>query len=105
MPNKEFDFESANAKFQKQKQTADDEATTNGNAAVLEAIPPPSSESPGNFYDKKSGFFDNISSEIKERYDRSTLKRWVEASLTTPLDVAEEVEGGAGEGRIGWRRR
>lgn len=81
MPSKEFDFESANAKFQKHKEAGATSAEADGsNAApsgqangggLLDAIPPPSSESPGNFYDKKTGFFDNISSEIKERYERS----------------------------------
>lgn len=93
MPNKEFDFESANAKFQKHKETsataggeeaASVEASTssalqgNGTGGLLDAIPPPNAESQGSFYDK-SGFFDNISSEIKERYERTTPNAGQEA--------------------------
>lgn len=88
MPNKEFDFEQANAKFQKPTTTTDNASTSaQTNGGLLDSIPPPSSESPGNFYDKKSGFFDNISSEVKERYERST-----------PAAHAENGEGSAGGG-------
>jgi protein LSM14 len=65
MPNREFDFESANAKFQKHGAEGGDEAA----GGLLDAIPALASDSE-TFYDK-SGFFDNISSEIKERYERN----------------------------------
>lgn len=64
----------------------------------MDSIPPPSSESPGNFYDKKSGFFDNISSEVKERYERTT------ATATTQDGKNSNGGGGffdAPGGRVG----
>lgn len=54
MPSNEFDFESANAKFTKHKDAGEDAAA------------PETAED--SFYDK-SGFFDNISSEVRERYE------------------------------------
>lgn len=57
----DFDFEKANARFQKKPMEAEQAGQ---DAGKLRAIPPPQTQS---FYDKKTGFFDNISSEIKER--------------------------------------
>ncbi|KAJ9475500.1 Protein SCD6 [Pseudozyma hubeiensis] len=75
MPNKEFDFESANAKFQKHSEAGEAAATngdaSNGGAGLLDSIPPAGEKE---FYDK-SGFFDNISSEVKERYERNDQPR------------------------------
>ncbi|KAK0550767.1 hypothetical protein OC846_003534 [Tilletia horrida] len=90
--NEEFDFESANARFQKEKLalqqqqnggSADEGATvndSNGASALdtvstdlLDSIPPAPAIpgiSPGALYDKKASFFDDISSEVKERYER-----------------------------------
>ena len=55
--NSEFDFESANAQFKKERGEKD---------SRLDAIPP---AAPSDFYNKKSGFFDNISSEVKDRHE------------------------------------
>lgn len=62
VPSCDFDFESANARFRKEGQVS-----SNTDNRRLDAIPPPAAST--NFYDKKSGFFDNISSEIKERHE------------------------------------
>ncbi len=56
VPQQEYDFASANALFMKPDISAADSATV--------------SSPSGSVYDKKSSFFDNISSEIKERADR-----------------------------------
>ncbi|WFD03347.1 hypothetical protein MOBT1_002036 [Malassezia obtusa] len=64
LPEKDFDFESANARFQ--KELRGDHAPA---PEKLDAIPAPSGPSTS-FYDKKTGFFDNISSDVKERYER-----------------------------------
>ncbi|KDN38708.1 hypothetical protein K437DRAFT_259315 [Tilletiaria anomala UBC 951] len=67
----DFDFESANAKFAKEKDAlahgGDAEANAPNGSGTLDAIPAPVAE-PKSFYDK-SGFFDDISSEIKERHE------------------------------------
>lgn len=82
VPDSDFDFAAANAKFDKTKGDVtspgaghDDAANgasagvngSNGAGDVLDAIPPPVDVK--SFYDKSSGFFDNISSEIRDRYD------------------------------------
>ncbi|KAL1923163.1 uncharacterized protein VTP21DRAFT_9539 [Calcarisporiella thermophila] len=54
VPNSDFDFESANAKFNKEEMVRENES---------EVVLIPSE----NFYDKKKSFFDNISCELKER--------------------------------------
>ncbi|SPO31288.1 related to SCD6 - protein may bind RNA and have a role in RNA processing [Ustilago trichophora] len=116
MPNKEFDFESANAKFQKHKETgaavggeeaASFEASTssasqaNGGGGLLDAIlPPPNAESQGSFYDK-SGFFDNISSEIKERYERTTPNAGQEAGGDAGSGLFDAPGGRGGRGGRG----
>ncbi|WFD34550.1 hypothetical protein MCUN1_001391 [Malassezia cuniculi] len=56
VPRSDFDFESANALFRKER---------DGDGR-LDAIPPAASS---DYYNKKSGFFDNISSEVKDRHE------------------------------------
>lgn len=63
VPTSDYDFESASARFQKDRKAGD--ANT---PARLDAVP--AGEASGPFYSKKAGFFDNISSEVKERYER-----------------------------------
>ncbi|PKI85293.1 hypothetical protein MVES_000787 [Malassezia vespertilionis] len=64
----EFDFASANARFK--KQVVPHDAAKNAEHGRLDAIS--FVEPPTEFYDKKSGFFDNISSEVKERHENVT---------------------------------
>lgn len=76
VPNSDFDFQSANAQFKKEelsKETSAESPTVNGEGAVDGAnadvfIPPPAA-SGGGSYDAKASFFDNISSEAKDRED------------------------------------
>ncbi|WFD44509.1 hypothetical protein MPSI1_003177 [Malassezia psittaci] len=67
VPSQEFDFEKANAKFAKELR----EPSKSEEVAKLDAIPAPINEkNAGGFYDKKSGFFDNISSDVRDHYER-----------------------------------
>ncbi len=91
VPKEDYDFESANAKFNKEDlvkeaiasgspltsppaggETADPiataAATTNGGAAGEDVvIPRKASNATGDKYDKKASFFDDISSDLKDR--------------------------------------
>ncbi|KAI8337924.1 Scd6-like Sm domain-containing protein [Chlamydoabsidia padenii] len=67
VPPTDFDFESSNAKFQKNdllKGLVNDEQPDLQPEVI---IPPPNDE---DFYDKSKSFFDNISCESKERQDQ-----------------------------------
>lgn len=81
VPKEDFDFESANAKFNKQA-IADDvpaEVGTNGDGESGRAeengddviIPPKPSAEKG--YDRKASFFDNLSSDLKDRVEGQTV--------------------------------
>jgi protein LSM14 len=85
IPDSDFDFESSNAKFNKQDLakgtvTSPDTLTHSLNgSAVDEPQPSPAADSTEDdvvipqappAYDKKSSFFDNISSEMKDREDK-----------------------------------
>jgi protein LSM14 len=87
IPDSDFDFESSNAKFNKQgiaKEgivSPDSLSHSLNGSTVEEPQPSPAAESTEDdvdiplappAYDKKSSFFDNISSEIKDREDRKT---------------------------------
>ncbi|PWN20594.1 hypothetical protein BCV69DRAFT_282803 [Microstroma glucosiphilum] len=98
VPSSDFDFESANAKFAKEKA----EAEKGGNDDVLEAIPPPKEEGKS-FYDKSS-FFDNISSEVRERHDRVTSPRQERGGITTGFDSEGRGGGSGGFGGDGAAR-
>ena len=87
VPKEDFDFESSNAKFDKEKlaeeanpttspigspngDAPDPLAATNGHVNGTDGddvVIPPSDKS----YDKKSSFFDNISSDLKDRIDQA----------------------------------
>lgn len=84
VPKEDFDFESSNAKFNKQdlakEAIASDSpvptppantAGENGHADDDVVIPPKPSAEKG--YDKKTSFFDNISSDLKDRTDSQTI--------------------------------
>ena len=76
MPDSEYDFEGANKKFE--EVTKDDPGKPHFHhdgeekAAEVEIEVP---SSPGNFYDKKSSFFDDISCETKDR--QKAAETWV----------------------------
>ncbi|KKA19265.1 G2/M phase checkpoint control protein Sum2, partial [Rasamsonia emersonii CBS 393.64] len=78
VPDTDFDFESANAKFNKQdlvkeaiasgspmRESEEKDANGAGTEGAKETIPVPTA--PGPAYNKASSFFDNISSEIRDR--------------------------------------
>jgi len=87
----EFDFEKANARFTK-KLTAPQ--GSNQDSGKLSAIPPADTQS---FYDKKSGFFDNISSEVKDRLEggrsRNAIAEEKERNILTFGDEAVNFTG------------
>jgi protein LSM14 len=78
IPNTDFDFESSNKKFNKEDlakevepsvaESADYEEDFSGDVDDVVIPAPP-------VYDKKSSFFDNISSEIKDREDKRVTGR------------------------------
>ena len=106
VPVGDYDFESANARFQK----------TQAAPAKLDAIPP-AAETPTSFYDKKSGFFDNISSEVKDRHERrgpnteagAPRERFVDEQARNMQTFGDNAAGyrgaGRGRGRSGRGRR
>lgn len=102
LPAKEYDFENANARFEKELR-----APGGAPAAKLDAIPAPSTTGTSSFYDKKSGFFDNISSDVKEHYDRrgqADAGRQRQAderarNAQTFGDQAAHFQAGGGRGR------
>lgn len=80
VPTTDYDFETANAKFNKKDMVKEAIATgdvpsavpangdaTNGDAGEKVVIPPPAAIQDGSFYNRGKSFFDNISCENKER--------------------------------------
>ncbi|KAI9340705.1 Scd6-like Sm domain-containing protein [Pilaira anomala] len=67
IPTSEFDFEAANAKFDKSEIVKKDHEEVDDEEEEIE-IP-----APDEFYDKTSSFFDNISCESKERNEQRQL--------------------------------
>lgn len=96
VPKEDFDFESANAKFNKQELVKEAIASgsplaspTNGNAldplasatnghtdGADDVVIPPKPKDKG--YDKKSSFFDNISSDLKDRVEQQQQQEFVD---------------------------
>ena len=97
IPRSDFDFESANAAFKKERSQGD---------ARLDAIPP---VAPSEFYNKKSGFFDNISSEVKDRHEGGRGRNFAAEerakNAQTFGEAAAASEGGRRSGRRGGARR
>lgn len=90
-PSAEFDFEKANARFSKNPTAS---GRLDQDAGKLDAIPPADTQS---FYNKKSGFFDNISSEVKDRHEggrtRNTMAEEKERNILTFGDEAANYNG------------
>ncbi|KAL1864838.1 hypothetical protein VTK73DRAFT_5618 [Phialemonium thermophilum] len=80
VPETDFDFESANAKFNKQdlvKEAIAGPAAVdmpNGKPATPEAMTDAGSSNPAPAYNKSKSFFDNISSEAKDRAESGGQK-------------------------------
>lgn len=126
VPKEDFDFESSNAKFNKQELVKEAIATgspnpigspngetadplANGHAATTEeedVVIPPAEKG----YDKKSSFFDNISSDLKDRTEQAQgdgsfdgrAMRTQERSKNMETFGQSNVEGGY---RSGYRGR
>lgn len=107
VPSSDFDFESANARFAKDKdvESSNKSPVATGAAAadavLLDAIPP-ASEEPKSFYDKSS-FFDNISSEVRQRHaagqDQQQQQPQQRASPVHDRSARGSFQGGGGAGR------
>lgn len=127
VPTTDYDFESANAKFNKQDlvkeviASTDDEKKpipspitngTNENAEEDEVVIPPIGDG---FYNRGKSFFDNISCENKERAEAKEGERprggavWRGEEQKKNLETFGQgsVDGGFGHysGRGGWRGR
>ena len=115
VPKEDYDFESANAKFNKQDlgkeavasgspitsptdgETADPFAATNGqtdgdNEAEDIVIPPAKSSSTEKGYDKKSSFFDNISSDLKDRVEQAQQEYTVDGRAMRTQERSKNME-------------
>lgn len=91
VPKEDFDFETANAKFNKRELAKEAIAsgsplgsptnetfpsTTNGHADDEDVVIPAKPSEKG--YDKKSSFFDNISSDLKDRTEQQQTSEFVD---------------------------
>lgn len=122
MPKEDYDFESANAKFNKQDLVKEAIASgspiaspngeandpiangeLNGHAEEDVVIPP--AKNTEKSYDKKSSFFDNISSDLKDREAGPAGDRRQERSKNFETFGQGSVDGGRGgyRGRRGYR--
>ncbi|RDL38218.1 Sm-like ribonucleoprotein [Venustampulla echinocandica] len=72
VPTTDFDFESSNAKFNKQDLVK--EAIAGSELTETEAVASPEAEVPTGGYNKSSSFFDNISSESKDRAEAGNAR-------------------------------
>lgn len=95
VPPQDFDFASANAKFNKSTKPADNEVETKEPEEVFIPEAPP-----GTYYDKKKSFFDDISSEVKER---SAVVQEVQRGVAPGISRGGGG-GGRGRGGKGWDR-
>jgi protein LSM14 len=126
IPQSDYDFESANAKFNKEDlikeaiasgspvAEAEEEPLANGNDDPVEGIKRKDSAplSTNKAYNKSSSFFDNISSEAKDREDAHDVKTQVRVTRGEEFKKNVEtfgqgnVDGGyRGRGRGGNRGR
>ncbi|KAF2861214.1 hypothetical protein K470DRAFT_270063 [Piedraia hortae CBS 480.64] len=98
VPKEDYDFEGANAKFNKEDLVK--EAIAGGDAAVVEA---PKSEQA---YNRKTSFFDNISSDLRDRYEgdghvEGRVTRREERSRNMETFGQGSVDGAFGRGYRG----
>ena len=121
IPNSDYDFESANAKFNKEDLIKEaiasgspvaEAAEDDVNGATPEALKRKDSIplSTGNAYNKSTSFFDNISSEAKDRVDHQDGQhigrqlRGQEFQRNVETFGQGNVDGGRGRGRGGYGR-
>ncbi|ORY40407.1 hypothetical protein BCR33DRAFT_852737 [Rhizoclosmatium globosum] len=112
VPSSDFDFESANAKFNKSEvvtirpeASAQDEDADSPDSVSRPALPTTVTDE--SFYDKKSSFFDNISCEARDRAEgeRRVVRGQEERKLNmetfgqTSVEFNRNRRGGRGGGR------
>ncbi|KAJ3299955.1 hypothetical protein HK104_005652 [Borealophlyctis nickersoniae] len=86
VPDSDFDFESANAKFNKTELAKDGEKSpTADGPAEPEELSDDEPESPSGFY-KKSSFFDDISCESKDRAEGADRRGSMQADQDTDVE-------------------
>ncbi|WPH04256.1 Hypothetical protein R9X50_00714500 [Acrodontium crateriforme] len=132
VPKEDYDFESANAKFNKQDlvkeaiasgspagEMADPITSTNGHPEAEDVVIPSKPTTGEKGYDKKSSFFDNISSDLKDRVQQQANDQQIDGRAirreerTKNIDTFGQgsVDGGyrggfrgRGRGRGGFNR-
>lgn len=121
IPKEDFDFESSNAKFNKQELAKEAIATgspvasptqgekpdpiANGHTnGVEDVVIPPKPVEKG--YDKKSSFFDNISSDLKDRVEQQSSGDFVDGRAMRNQERARNMDT-FGQGSVdgGYRGR
>lgn len=100
VPESDFDFEKANSLFQKHSGPDADKPSNN------DRIPSVPSAPSSSFYDRKTGFFDNISSEVKDRHEggkrsgrEGIIAEEKERNILTFGDQAANYRGSGRRGR------
>jgi protein LSM14 len=135
VPKEDFDFESANAKFNKQELVKEAIATgspassppangntvdpfsANGGQADEEDVVIPAKPNADKGYDKKSSFFDNISSDLKDRTQQQDSNEYFDGRAMRTQERSKNMETfgqgsvdggfrgrGRGRGRGGFNR-
>jgi protein LSM14 len=123
VPQEDFDFETSNAKFNKQDLAKEAIASgsplgspingnkpdpiataSNGHAETEEVVIPPKPVEKG--YDKKSSFFDNISSDLKDRTEQQQSGGYVDGRAMRRDERTKNIDT-FGQGSIdgGYRGR
>lgn len=122
VPKEDYDFQSANAKFNKQDlvkeaiasgspiaspngEAKDPLANGHANGHAKDDVVIPAAKSAEKSYDRKSSFFDNISSDLKDREAAQMGDRRQERSKNFETFGQGSVDGGRGgyRGRRGYR--
>lgn len=111
VPQEDFDFESANAKFNKQELVKEAIATgspigsphegvvadplasvANGHASTAEDVVIPAKPATEKGYDKKSSFFDNISSDLRDRTEQQQSYEQIDGRAMRREERSKNVE-------------
>lgn len=108
VPDTDFDFQSANAKFNKQDLVKDVLDAPNG-SSTEDAAANDENAPVAPSYNKKASFFDNISSEIKDRQDSNVARpggrEWRGEEQKKNLETFGQGSVDNGYGRGGYRGR
>ena len=100
VPESDFDFEKANSLFKKHSGPDTKEPSNDDRITSVPSAPSKS------FYDRKTGFFDNISSEVKDRHEggkrsgrEGLIAEEKERNILTFGDQAANYRGSSRRGR------